>query len=409
MTLKYQGNMNIAAFIVPTFLLFVGLEYWQAKRKRKSEIYVYESSVSNISIGIAERLLSFLITGSFYTLFVFVYDHFRMFTIPTSWYIWVVLILATDLVWYWYHRLGHEINLFWAAHIVHHQSEEFNYTTSARITIIQAILRNLFWCILPLFGFSPVMVVTILVVHGAYAFFTHTQLIGKLGVLEHIFITPSLHGVHHASNEKYLNKNYGDIFVFWDKLFGTFQREEEKPVYGLTHPLKSYSFLWQHFHYFMELIEACRRSGSVMKSIRIVFGRPEEVDQNIRKVLERKWLPGQQRLPKSSFRFKVYVNMQLVAALTGLFFFTLFFKRLDHFEIAFEVSLILFTLINCGALLEQHRWIYSLEIFRMILFFGFISYWQHSLVMFLTSLVLILIISSLDAFERWYYKLVYDA
>ena len=101
--------------------------------------------------------------------------------------------------------------------------------------------------------------------------------------------------------------------------------------------------------------------------------------------------------------------MQLVAALTGLFFFTLFFKKLDHFDIAFEVSLILFTLINCGALLEQHRWIYSLEIFRMILFFGFISYWQHSLVMFLTSLVLILIISSLDAFERWYYKLVYDA
>lgn len=399
--------MNLAAFIVPAFILFVLLEYWQAKRKGRSDIYVYESSVSNMSIGIAERLLSFLITGSFYALFTFLYDHYRLFSISTHWIVWILLILATDLVWYWYHRLGHEINLFWAAHIVHHQSEEFNYTASARITIIQAIVRNLFWCILPLIGFHPAMVITILVVHGAYAFFTHTQLIGKLGWLESIFITPSLHGVHHASNEKYLNKNYGDIFVFWDKWFGTFQAEEEKPVYGLTHPLKSHSFLWQHFHYFMELIEACRRSGSIWKSVLIIFGRPESVDQNIRKALESKWLPGR-RLIKSSFRFKVYVNMQLVASLTALFFFTLYFKRLDHFEIAFQVALVLFTLVNCGALLEQHRWIFSLEIVRLILLFGFFSYIQHSVVMFCTSLVLILMVSSFDKVERWYYKLVYD-
>src|SRR6188768_2621757 len=145
--------MNFAAFIVPAFLLFVGLEWWLARRKGRGDIYVYESSASNISIGIAERLLSFLITGGFYSLFVFVYDHFRLFTIPTHWSVWILLILATDLVWYWYHRLGHEVNLLWAAHIVHHQSEEFNYTTSARITIIQAVVRNLFWCFLPFLGF----------------------------------------------------------------------------------------------------------------------------------------------------------------------------------------------------------------------------------------------------------------
>jgi len=400
--------MNIAAFIVPAFLLFVGLEYWQAKRKGRADIYNYESSVSNMSIGIAERLLSFLITGIFYTLFVYVYEHFRLFTISTHWLIWGLLILATDLVWYWYHRFGHEINLFWAAHIVHHQSEEFNYTTSARITIIQAVVRNLFWCILPFIGFHPAMVTTILVAHGAYAFFTHTQLIGKLGWLENILITPSHHGVHHASNEKYLNKNYGDIFVFWDKLFGTFQREEEKPVYGLTHPLKSYSFLWQHFHYFMELFEACRRSGSLSQSVRILLGRPESLNQDIRKVLERKWLSGR-RLQKSTFRFKAYVNIQLVAALTSLFFFTLFFKKLVHFEIAFQVILVLLTLINCGALMEQQRWIYSLEIGRTIFIFAYISYLVHSPVMFITSLTIILMASSIETVERWYFKLVYDA
>jgi len=136
----------------------------------------------------------------------------------------MLLLLATDLVWYWYHRLGHEINILWGAHIVHHHSEDFNYTVSARITTLQSIVRNVFWSILPFAGFQPGMVIVILVIHGTYSFFTHTQVIGKLGWAEYIFITPTHHGVHHASNPKYLNKNYGDIFVFWDKLFGTFQR-----------------------------------------------------------------------------------------------------------------------------------------------------------------------------------------
>lgn len=116
------------------------------------------------------------------------------------------------------------------------KAKKFNYTVSARITTFQAIIRNVFWCLLPLAGFHPTMVFATLVIHGAYSFFTHTQLIKNLGWLEYIFITPSLHGVHHASNEKYINKNYGDLFVFWDKVFGTFQKEEEeiKPVYGLA-------------------------------------------------------------------------------------------------------------------------------------------------------------------------------
>ena len=142
-----------------------------------------------------------------------------------------MMLLATDFVWYWYHRLGHEVNIFWGAHIVHHQSEEFNFTVAARITTLQAIVRNVFWCILPFIGFHPNLVMTILVVHGVYSFFTHTQILEKQKWLEYIFITPSLHGVHHASDEKYLDKNYGDVFVFWDKLFGTFQKEEEKPKY----------------------------------------------------------------------------------------------------------------------------------------------------------------------------------
>jgi alkylglycerol monooxygenase len=398
--------MNPAAFIVPAFFIFVGLEYWLARKKGKEKLYSYEESITNISVGIAERLLSLLITGSFYALYYYVYEHFAIYQIPNHWSLWVILLLATDLVWYWYHRLGHEINLFWGAHIVHHQSEEFNYTVSARITVLQALVRNVFWCILPFIGFHPAMVITILVVHGTYAFFTHTQLIGKLGWLEYIFITPTHHGVHHASNEKYLNKNYGDIFVFWDKLFGTFQREEEKPQYGLTHPLKSHSFLWQHFHYYAELWEACRRSGSIWKSVKIVFGRPEDLDQRIRPVLERKLLPNKTS-PQHTFRFRAYLNLQIICALAGLFAFTLFYNQLDMVETALGIFIILLTLINCGAMLEQQRWIYFLEITRAILIIGYVCYGLNTFNGFTVSVLVLLGICSIELVERRYYQFVY--
>ena len=117
------------------------------------------------------------IAGSFYQLYYLIYDEYKIFDIPSGVLVWIALILATDLVWYRYHRLGHEVKFFWAAHIVHHHSEEFNFTAAARITTFQAIVRTGFWCILPFIGFHPSMVITMLIVHGAYSFFTHTQLI----------------------------------------------------------------------------------------------------------------------------------------------------------------------------------------------------------------------------------------
>ncbi|HEY9047295.1 MAG TPA: sterol desaturase family protein [Ohtaekwangia sp.] len=400
-------KLNLVAFIIPAFFLFLALEYLLARKRGKSKYFTYENSIANISIGIAERLLNLLITGSFYSLFYYIYQHYALFNIPNRWPIWIALLLTTDLIWYWYHRLGHEINVMWGAHIVHHHSEDFNYTVSARITTLQAVIRNLFWCILPFIGFHPAMVIAILVVHGTYSFFTHTQLIGKLGFLEYILITPSHHRVHHASNEKYLNKNYGDIFIFWDKLFGTFQKEEEEPVYGLTHPLKRHSFLWQHFHYYFELAEACRRSGSIVKSLRIIFGKPEDIDQTIREDLENALLPPRINF-RSTFRFKVYLNLQLLASILGLFSFTLFFFELDVVECTLIIALILITLINCGALLEQQQWIYFLEIARLLIACSYISYLSESFGFFCIGTIGVLVIATMNSFERMYFRFVYD-
>jgi alkylglycerol monooxygenase len=401
---------NYVAVAIPAFFLFLGLEYIAAIRLKKQHLFRFDSSVANLTIGIAERLLNLFITASFFGAFVYVYEHYALWQIPNTWWVWIIMLLATDLVWYWYHRLGHEINLFWAAHIVHHQSEEFNYTVSARITTFQAIIRNVFWCVLPLAGFHPTMVFATLVIHGAYSFFTHTQLIKNLGWLESIFITPSLHGVHHASNEKYINKNYGDLFVFWDKLFGTFQKEEEeiKPVYGLTHALKSYSFMWQHFHYFLELNYAIRRTEGWLNKAKLLFGKPENLNQQIRPALERIYLPHKQEL-KPTVRFKAYLVIQLVAAVSLLFFVSGFFFSLNAVDKTVNSLLILVTIVNCGALLEQRRWIYYLEYIRILLIIFYFSFWIGSIQLFLLSLAVLLVVNITLPTKKLYLKFVYDS
>lgn len=151
-----MNHPEYLAFALPAFFLFLWLEYVVVKKKKLKNIYKYESSVSNISIGIAERFLNLFITVSFYNLYVWIYENYRLLDISNAWWIWVVMLLVTDFVWYWYHRLGHEVNIFWGAHIVHHQSEEFNFTVAARITTLQAIVRNVFWCILLLLVFIQI-------------------------------------------------------------------------------------------------------------------------------------------------------------------------------------------------------------------------------------------------------------
>ena len=403
--MMYSDDLNFAAFAIPAFFIFVGLEYF-VSIKRNKDVFQFESSAVNISIGIAERLLNLFLTALFYNLFQWIFANFALSQIPNVWYVWVLLLLVTDLVWYWYHRLGHEVNILWAAHVVHHQSESFNYTVSARITTMQAIIRNAFWCILPWMGFHPDMVIAVLIVHGTYSFFTHTQLVTRLGWLEHVLITPSHHRVHHASNEKYLNKNYGDLFVFWDKLFGTFQAEEEAPRYGLTHPLRSFSFVWQHVHYFAELSYAVRTTKGWWPRVRMLFGPPEILDQQIRPMLERRLVPPVAKVPISK-RVMRYVVGQLIAAATGLFAFALCFNFTSTASRLLITIFILITLVNCGALLQQRKWIYYMEFSRLLLLTGGLFVVTGNAYIIAATLMFIVVTAETFEWKKVYLRTVY--
>lgn len=205
-------TLNLLALAVPLFSSLILIEYCVSKKRNKS-VHNFAEPIANLNVGIAERVTDLITTGAFYFVFKWIYTRFALFDIQPSAGTWILIFLITDFIWYWYHRFGHKVNIFWSVHVVHHQSDDFNYTVSTRITIFQAIARGIFWSILPLLGFPPDMIAIFLIIHGVYPFFTHTQLIGKLGWIEYIFVTPSHHRVHHSSNPKYLDKNYGDILI----------------------------------------------------------------------------------------------------------------------------------------------------------------------------------------------------
>lgn len=360
-------KLNYLAFAVPLFLFFIGLEYLYAKRKGRN-LFQYAESVANLNVGIAERLLDVFMTGVFFFVFDYIQKRFGIFHIHAGPLTWFLLFLLTDLVWYWYHRLAHEINIFWAVHVVHHQSEDFNYTVSARITVFQAVLRSMFWSILPLLGFPAEMVSAFLLIHGLYPFFIHTQVLGKWGWFEKILVTPTHHSIHHASNPEYLDKNYGDVLIIWDKLFGTFAIEKQNliPEYGLTKQLKSHSFLWQHFHFPLEIYLNFKYAKGFKSKFKTLFGRPDNLDPRFRSVLERKLLNVQSQ-QKSTKAMRQYVTAQTIFSLGLLFVIVLLVNHLPGIQLFLLSSFVIVSLVNSGAILDQRRWIFYLEFIRTLI------------------------------------------
>lgn len=400
-------QLNFIAFAVPLFLFFMGMEYFMARRQKKS-IHRFNESIANLNVGIAERLTDLLTTGSFFFLYSWLNTHFSFFKIQATPLTWFLLFLATDLVWYWYHRLAHEVNLFWGVHVVHHQSEDFNYTVSGRITLLQALVRGSFWAILPIIGFPAHMIAILLLIHGAYPFFTHTQMIGKLGWLEYVFVTPSHHRVHHSCNPQYLDKNYGDVLIIWDKLFGTFKKEEETPEYGLTKPLGSYSFLWQHFHFLLELGVAFKRAKSIRQKLKVLFGRPDDIDPRIRASLERKlsFRNQQQTLNRNLRRF---IRVQTLLTLAMLFLVILFSHYLLPRQLVFFALFILLSLVNTGAMLEQRSWVFSIDYVRLGLL-GIIIHSFYPGIMFTTlfCMGMLMILVFYKTLNTYYSRVFYN-
>jgi sterol desaturase/sphingolipid hydroxylase (fatty acid hydroxylase superfamily) len=189
-----------------------------------------------------------------------------------------VLFLAQDLLYYAFHRCSHRVRWFWAAHVVHHSSERLNLSTAFRQSLMYPIAGMwAFWTPLALLGFPPKQIVAIVLINLAFQFFVHTQAIGRLGWLEYLFNTPSIHRCHHARNSRYIDCNFAGVLVIWDRLFGTYVPEEasDPPQYGIVEPLHTYNPLTATFHEWRSMLADARRAPRLADKWRAVFGPPE--------------------------------------------------------------------------------------------------------------------------------------
>ncbi|PWU31979.1 hypothetical protein DK254_03085, partial [Pseudomonas sp. RW407] len=267
--------MNYILFAVPFFFLLIALELL-ADRWRGTSTYRLGDALNSLSAGVLSTTSGLLTKGIGLVTYVFAWQHLALFELSAqSAWVWVFAFVFYDFCYYWNHRLGHERSILWAAHAVHHQSEEYNLSTALRQTSTGFLFGWIFYLPMAVAGVPPLVFLTVAALNLLYQFWVHTRHIPKLGWFEWVFISPSNHRVHHAQNPVYMDRNYGGVFILWDRLFGTFQEEldEEPVVFGVTVPLASWNPLWANLQVYAALWNDARRAGSWWDKLRIWFMR----------------------------------------------------------------------------------------------------------------------------------------
>jgi sterol desaturase/sphingolipid hydroxylase (fatty acid hydroxylase superfamily) len=253
----------------------IALEWRWTRRTKAARGYDLRDSLASAEMGALKATVSAGMKLASLPFFAFVYEH-RVADIDPSraWWAWLVLLVAEDFCYYAFHRTHHAVRLLWAAHVNHHSSRYFNLSTGLRHTLLTPFTSPLFWAPLALVGFSPWM---ILVAQGwsqVYQLWLHTEAVDRLGPLEWIFNTPSHHRVHHGKNARYLDRNHGGIFIIWDRLFGTFEPEGERVIYGLTTDVEPRT-LWNLITHELRAIARDERAATTTSAkLAAVFGSP---------------------------------------------------------------------------------------------------------------------------------------
>ena len=226
---------------IPIFFACIGVEWWIASRRRLP-YYRFADAISNLGNGMGEQVIGAFAVPITVGIYAAIWRHFRVATIPMrSIAAWIAIFFLVDLAYYVFHRAAHRVNFLWAGHVVHHQSEEYNFSVALRQSWFGQLTSWIFYVPLAIAGFPPAMFLTMTTLNTLYQFFIHTRLVKRLGPIEWIMNTPSHHRVHHGVNPRYVDRNYAGILIVWDRWFGTFEPEGDEPVYGLVKPLGSFN------------------------------------------------------------------------------------------------------------------------------------------------------------------------
>nr|WP_068888149.1 sterol desaturase family protein [Pedobacter panaciterrae] len=239
--------------------------------------YQKRDTLTNVYLMASAFVINIITKAGTFMLLQYFYLHYRLFQISNVLIYWVVLILAQDFLYWFLHYTGHYVRFFWAMHVTHHSSEHFNLTTGFRSTVFEPLYRVFFYLPLALMGFNAFDILFAYLVTQIYGNIVHTQSIGKLHpIIEYLFVTPSHHRVHHASNVRYLDKNMGMVLILWDRIFGTFQEEvpEEKIKYGLTTQPEDSGPVNIIFHEFIALYADVKKAPTFKDKLKYIFYPP---------------------------------------------------------------------------------------------------------------------------------------
>ncbi len=364
--------MNPIVYAIPVFFVLMLVE-WLVARARGHAAYQAADAITSVSLGTLSQLAGVFTRVLSLGIYTLIHQHARIFDLPLdSITVWIGALIAYDFFYYWHHRLGHEVNVLWAAHVVHHQSEHFNLSTALRQTSSGFLFGWVFYIPMAIAGVPPLIFAVVALIDLLYQYWIHTEQVGKLGWFDRVFASPSNHRVHHGVNDLYVDRNYGGILILWDRLFGTFQEERaEEPVrYGTRAPLRSWNPLWANLDTYVELARDSWRAPRWRDKLRVWIARPG-------------WRPAEvaDRYPKPAFRIedwqrfdppvptsiKIYCGLQfvLVVALGTGFLATVDPQRLG--AAAGQAIALVVSLWSIGRLLEAGRHARLIEAMRLVL------------------------------------------
>lgn len=365
MTLTAETLMQ---FAIPVFFLLIGLELIVGIILNR-QIYRFNDALANISCGIVQQVSGLIFKLAGLSLYVYLYS-FKIFEIPNNWLTYIILFVLIDMLYYWFHRFSHEINTLWGAHVVHHQSEDYNLSVALRQSSFQSFFSFAFYLPLSIIGFDPVPFAIVSTIQTLYQFWIHTETIHKMPFwFEYIFNTPSHHRVHHGRNPEYIDKNHGGTLIIFDRLFGTFEPEKSEVVYGVTKPLSSWNPIWANFDYYIDLFKTTISIPKVKDKISLWVKRPG-------------WLPaelgGIQQIPEISRKkqikygtstaswFIFYALIQYLAVLAITITFLIIAAKVLFIHSLVLAALILWSVGNLGVLSDKKHYGVFLEFLRLL-------------------------------------------
>ena len=350
------------SYVIPLFLVLIVIEQWIAQRKGL-EVNRGMDVISSLSSGMTNTLKNLMGLSVVLISYGWLVNHVALAEVTPSWWVYMLAFLGMDFVGYWSHRFDHKINVFWNRHIVHHSSEEFNLSCALRQSI-SAVVGIYFFLYTPmaLIGIPQEVVAIVAPLHLFAQFWYHTRVIDKMGVLEHILVTPSHHRVHHVINPRYLDKNLSQVFIFWDKLFGTFQEElsEDPPVYGVIKPVGTWNPIWINYMHAWALAKDAWHTKNWWDKVRLWWmptgWRPSDVAEKY------PWIFTED--PKNQIKYetalsrpeKVWAWTQLVIHFGLVFHLLIAFSQFEYTQVISYGIFLMASIMGYTVFMDKSRW-----------------------------------------------------